>query len=290
MIAHIVRPPQGRGPQVTGARHPMGARVLSAAVLCTLIGCSGDDGGPTVAPADTTAPAAVTDLRMSQATTTELVLTWTATGDDGGVGTADRYDLRCASDTLAGWAAMQPVATPSRPRSPGQTESAMVSGLAPATAYALELRVADEVPNWSAASNRLITRTTAPVDTIPPQAPMVTTTYATWESIDLAWTATGDNGMLGGPTATYDLRYADQPNLPWEAMTRCEGVPVPRSPGQGEMFRVSGLLPGRTYHFRLAVQDDAGNWSRLSAAAAGTTTDRPGLVDGHCGLTHIHNS
>ena len=121
------------------------------------------DGGPTAdamldAPAgDTTAPAAVT-LAAGTPTTSAVTLTWTATGDDGNVGTAASYDLRYRTGaacplTAANFAGGTAVTGLPAPMAAGGSESFMVTGLSPATTYCFAMIVRDERPNASPLSN-----------------------------------------------------------------------------------------------------------------------------------------
>ncbi len=95
----------------------------------------------------------------AQAATTSVVLQWTASGDDGLVGVASRYDLRISTtavgaDTLSWWNAATVVnMTGKVPSAPGTADSVSVPNLVPGTRYYAMLRVADEVPNWSGYSN-----------------------------------------------------------------------------------------------------------------------------------------
>ncbi len=92
-------------------------------------------------------------------TTTSVMLTWTATGDDGMTGQASRYDLRISTtavgtDTLSWWNAATVVnMTGKVPSAPGTADSVSVPNLTPGTRYYAILKVGDEVPNWSGYSN-----------------------------------------------------------------------------------------------------------------------------------------
>jgi len=121
------------------------------------------DGGPTAdamldAPAgDTTAPAAVT-LVAGTPTASAVTLTWTATGDDGNVGTAASYDLRYRTGagcplTAANFAGGTAVTGLPAPMAAGASESFMVTSLTPATTYCFAMIVRDERPNASPLSN-----------------------------------------------------------------------------------------------------------------------------------------
>ena len=102
-------------------------------------------------PADTTAPAVVSDLTVAARGRTSLRLEWTDTGDDGAVGTAAAYDLRYFTSPITSEAAFS-VATPVETGIPGEAGSvgcAVVDGLQPSHTYYCALKVRDEAPNWS---------------------------------------------------------------------------------------------------------------------------------------------
>jgi len=124
-----------------------------------LLSCGGDG----ITKIDTTPPAEVADLAATAATSTTLLVTWTAPGDDGSEGTASTYDLRysVAPITAANFAAATTVPSVPAPRSAGSAESFTIAGLSPRTTYYVALRTADEVPNVSGLSN-VVARATSP--------------------------------------------------------------------------------------------------------------------------------
>jgi hypothetical protein len=86
-------------------------------------------------------------------------LGWTATGDDGSVGTASAYSLRYSineSDLTDNWVVCVEVPGLPAPKIAGTLENytATVS-LETGTTYHFALRVADEAGNWSTVSNRI---------------------------------------------------------------------------------------------------------------------------------------
>ncbi len=102
-------------------------------------------------PEDTTPPSAVTDLTVSESGRNYVVLTWTAPGDDGNIGTASKYDIRYSTSPIAegNWDdAIQCEGEPI-PKPPGSSETFKITGLARGTTYYFALKTADEVPNWS---------------------------------------------------------------------------------------------------------------------------------------------
>lgn len=91
--------------------------------------------------------------------------------------------------------------------------------------------------------------------------------------VELTWTATGDDGMIGLANG-YDVRYSTAPITPenWENASQVTGEPKPQKPGSKEVFLVPGLEPNTTYYFALKVLDNVGNVSPLSNVVIGKTS------------------
>lgn len=105
------------------------------------------------AAADTTAPGAITDLRVVVLVPGGLDLAWTAPGDDGQDGRAAAYDLRYATSAITAetFAAAIPVSL-AAPGTAGASETAALRALPTGTLF-LALRTADAAGNWSGLSN-----------------------------------------------------------------------------------------------------------------------------------------
>lgn len=233
----------------------------------------------TAAP-DSVAPMAVTDLAAVAIDSNQLVLTWTATGDDGDVGTATTYDIRYSSwpitdDALfAGAAAVSdtPVPGPS-----GCAETLVVTGLGAETTYYFAMKAADETSNWSNRSNVVQARTLLP-DSIPPAAVSdVAATSLDSARIALTWTAPGDDGLAGTAVA-YDIRTSPVPinsEADFAAAQVVAGAPVPQPSGAIEQFILAGLDANTTYYVAIKSRDNAvpANVSALSNVAVATTRD-----------------
>ena len=104
-----------------------------------------------------------------------LLVSWTATGDDGSNGQAWQYDLRYStspvgSSTATWWNQATHVVGVPQPSTSGVLDSVLVTGLSPGTTYYFVLRVADEALNWSSYSNVGSAQTTgtAPLPGSPP--------------------------------------------------------------------------------------------------------------------------
>jgi formylglycine-generating enzyme required for sulfatase activity len=91
-------------------------------------------------------------------------------------------------------------------------------------------------------------------------------------SIELVWTAPGDDGFVG-QASVYDIRYSPSTITPesWETAQECTGEPVPRVAGEPDTFIVSGLLEDTVYDFALKTGDEVPIWSDLSNLATGQT-------------------
>ena len=110
---------------------------------------------------DTSAPAAITDLAVSGSGMISATLTWTATGDDCGAGTAAAYDVRYYPASPLNWNTATPAAGGPAPQPAGSTKSFTVSGLDPSTTYYFAVKVKDNVGNESAISNFIVGNTVA---------------------------------------------------------------------------------------------------------------------------------
>ena len=239
-------------------------------LLILLSACSSDDKDLGPAP-DAAPPAAVQDLAFQDSTGSTVALIWTAPGDDGMDGQADQYEIRYSMSLLseAAWDSARIVYGPPVPKVAGQVESLSVSGLADGT-WHFGLKAADEVPNWSAMSNVAITTL---VDTIAPgRVTDLAGVFATVASVELNWTAPGDDGDEGN-ASEYDLRYSLDPisEETWEDAIRLEDVPAPSPSGTSESFTVTGLELGTTYSFAIKTVDDMLNESELSHVLSRST-------------------
>lgn len=136
-------------------------------------------------PGDTTPPAQVTDLQVTQVGSTYAILEWTAPGNNGTTGQASEYDLRYSTTgplTNATFSQGVQVPTP-LPGIAGTVQTANASGLQPATFYWFALRTADSVPNWSPISDL------ATINTLPTYIPNGSTpaphVVAAWANVTL---------------------------------------------------------------------------------------------------------
>jgi len=109
----------------------------------------------TTAPVDTIPPARITDLRVSDVTSTTVRLAWTSPGDDWHMGRASGYEIRyhiVPIDPFT-WFSATALPDPPVPLEAGETQMCLVSGLTSGAHYYFAIRAYDDASNWSEISN-----------------------------------------------------------------------------------------------------------------------------------------
>jgi hypothetical protein len=240
-------------------------RLVPLLALFVFGACDNDNG---TGPGDTVAPSMVTNLAAGGATPVSLVLTWTATGDDGATGTAHRYDIRYSTSviTSANFASAEQATGEPAPTAAGSAQTMTVTGLTSNTPYDIAMKTMDEGDNWSVLSNVAQATTANANDTIRPGP---TTTLGagtiTTNSVVLTWTAVGDDS-LGGTSSRFDVRYSTSAvtSANFASAYQVTGEPTPAATGTAQSMTVTGLDPYTSYFFALKTSDEVPNWSELS--------------------------
>ena len=159
--------------------------------------------------------ASIAEMSIQEASSASdtLRVTFTAPGDDPGVGRAQSYDLRRATAplTAANFAAATAIPT-TAPLSAGAPESIDVAGLAGQTTYYFGIKAPDEAGHVSPLSNiasaaTLIVPPSTITDLI---APGRGSRAHVARTSTLAWTAPGADGKTG-QASSYDLRQSAAP-------------------------------------------------------------------------------
>lgn len=272
-----------------------GISILLGCLLACLISCGRDMPTPPVI-GDITPPARVSDLLARAESDTCIILTWTATGDDGASGQATRYDIRYSTQPFPNeghFPTYPPTPNIPAPRPAGSGHELRVNGLTPETRYHFAMRVADEAGNLSPVSN-VASMMTAKSDTIIVVPPPDTTAPAAvvdlrYDSratahLTLIWTAPGDDGEMGRASAytirwSYDLIDVDN----WNLANGLNDPPYPSAALTEQRHGVTLDEPLRSRHFALRTTDEAGNESDLSNVLfvpGITTTSYLVLADG----------
>jgi hypothetical protein len=239
----------------------------------------------TAAAPDTIAPAAVTTLALSGATTTSLALAWTAPGDNGSVGTATAYDIRYSTSpivTPADFTAASLVTGEPAPLVAGTAQTMTVTGLASGTQYYFVMKSSDEAPNSSLISNMPSLSTTAvssggggggggggsfsPL----PVLSKISAASITKNSAVVTWTTDvpSDSLVRLGPTAAYG--------------TTATGAALMLP----HVASITGLLPGTSYHYSACSRNSSGSqvcsgdftFTTLAADAPATAFDVAAVI------------
>jgi len=136
-----------------------------------------------VATKDDVPPGSILDLSVTSSNSNSLVLRWTATGDDGGVGRAGAYDLRYSPDppSTADITQWPSVDHPPLPQLAAATESMEVPNLEADTDYVLAIRARDDWGNAGPFGN-LASGRTLPSPTFDSSPPSFSAALSTGES------------------------------------------------------------------------------------------------------------
>ena len=136
-------------------------------------------------------------------------LTWLAPGDDGSTGKATKYEVYRHTSVFseATLGAVTPVSGAPAPQAAGALQTMTVTALHGETTYFWAVRAIDEAGNVGPLSAVVSGKT----NNVPPAAVRTLAGKATGNAtIDLSWTATGDDG-LEGVAASYEIRYLPGP-------------------------------------------------------------------------------
>jgi len=121
------------------------------------------------------------------------------------------------------------------------------------------------------------------IDAIAPSAiaDLTATTGSNVGSVDLTWTAPGDDGATG-TVANYLVRYAStiiNTQSAWDNATPVTiGLPIPQPAGQTQNMTVNGLNPNTTYYFAVRGQDEVSNLGGLSNSPSATANSVCGII------------
>jgi acetylxylan esterase len=207
--------------------------------------------GLDVTSTDTQAPTTPTNLVATARTASTVTLAWSASTDDVGVTAYDVYAGNQAMTSVTG-------------------TTAVVSGLAPGTAYGLTVQARDAAGNVSARSAAVTATTSA--DTTPPAAPTLTVSEVSATSARLSWTAATDDVAV----TLYKLYQ----------QTSGGNVNVMGTNAAPASTVTGSLAPGTRYTYFMTAQDAAGNVSNPSAPVTFTTAQ---AANGTCKVGYTVN-
>ena len=126
-----------------------------------------------------------------------IVVSWTAPGDDGAIGTASVFDLRVSEVPITASNFSQALGVPDLPTPlvSGSAQRVTVHGLTPGHTYYFAIRTADNQNNWSSLSNVVTFDWT--IDTAPPAAPNTVAAVSETNGIHLSWAANTEADLAG---------------------------------------------------------------------------------------------
>ena len=191
-------------------------------------------------------------------------LNWTSPGDDGNTGLASAYDIRWSTSVITNgnFGSATPLAPGEipTPQIAGSAETTNVAGLPVETMIYFAIKTVDEVPNTSDLSNVATSNTEG---VAPDPISDFSTANPTGTTIDLLWTAVGDDGDTG-TAAEYDFRVSlsEITAASFDAATQIT-IPAPAPAGTPESHTVTGLTPDTLYFFAIKVRDELNNWSPI---------------------------
>ncbi|MCP4535910.1 MAG: hypothetical protein GY832_02090, partial [Chloroflexi bacterium] len=226
-------------------------------------------------------PSTIIDLEVVDATTDSLSITWTAPGEDGANGQAERYVIKYSKERIntINWNAATSVEEPPQPSPSGTLESYTIENLEGSTKYYIAVRAIDSGENISAISNNAIGET---LDNVPPS--VITdlaaeTNYDAWGSLHVNWTAPGGNGPVG-TASDYDLRISKN-EITEENFYQSERLltPFPNPSGTPEFITIYDREPEAFFYLAIKSLDNAENTSDLSNNTSARTRDEnPGDI------------
>jgi hypothetical protein len=149
------------------------------------------------------------------------------------------------------------------------------TGLTGGTAYSYRACALDTAGNTSTGATASATPS-VPDTTSPAAVTNLAGSNVTYTTVDLAWTAPGDDGSSGRATS-YQLRYSTSSitSSNWNSATPLTGLPSPKTAGGAETFSVTGLAAKTTYYFAVRTLDEVSNISSVSNVVNVTMKKQP---------------
>ena len=195
--------------------------------------------------------------------TNEIYAIYTARTTSGTASTGNVYWKKSA-DNMVSWGAEQgPINTTA-----GNIYGARVNIISNERIYATwDLTSADDL------FGNTIADLASSDSTAPSAVSNLATSNSTVSSIDISWTAPGDDGSTGTATS-YDLRYSTSAITSgnFSSATAVTGEPTPSVAGSSESMTVSSLSEGITYYFAIKTSDEVPNTSAISNISSLATT------------------
>ncbi|MBI1871608.1 MAG: S8 family serine peptidase [Chlamydiae bacterium] len=194
---------------------------------------------------ETIPPADVTNLSSEMVSYSTIKLKWTATGDDGGSGTATSYEIRYSTSVInsSNFSSATLVKGVPAPKPSGSLEELNITSLTQKTKYYFALKAIDDVGNISGLSN----------------VPSATTDEASVVYKDdmesaAGWTATGlwHQSTRKNSSPTHSFYYGSETKGNYDTGAKNSGT-LTSSP----IDLTSGVSPGLSFQFWRSVENYA---------------------------------
>ncbi len=192
-----------------------------------------------------------------------VMLSWTAPGDDGNIGTAATYEVRMSTSAIdaGSWSGATVVAGPPAPRAAGTLQSLTVRGLTAGTTYWFAIKARDDAGNWAAISN--VVRFDWLFDTAPPAAPTGIAAAIQSGGVHVTWNANAEPDLAG-----YRVYRGTSSSGPW---TLISGGTIVAT-----LFDDTAVPPGATtLWYAVTALDGSNNESARGAPASVSFTIPP---------------
>ena len=221
-------------------------------------------------PEDTLPPARIADLKAERLGNGDVMLRWTAPGDNADRGTAAFYDIRYAEkeNELERWEKAMIVPGEPLPEPAGTLQEYIISGLRRDRSYYIAMTSGDDVKNLSELSNIAV------LAKVPPQEiGDFEFIEGTETSVTLSWTAPQDR--IAERVVSYEIRYDESLERleQWKRSKKVKQMLAPRAFGEPESITVEKLKPNMRYYFGIKALDHSKELSQMSNVAIAYTTD-----------------
>jgi len=234
---------------------------------------------------DSAAPSAVTDLSTAAAAPGGALLVWTASGNDGDVGTPSHYVIKYTSVAGYDWTTFDSgtglVSLTRDAEGPaGASEAEEVRWLMGGTTYYFAMKAADFIPNLSPLSNiATACATLDPVAPLPPYGLAAADTPGDdGNSISLSWTLSPDDGAGAGDVYGYKL-YKRLQNSSYDL-----NAPYAELQRGTDHYTDSASTTNVKFYYALTSFDSTNN-SPLSIEASGMAADNWRFFDASQGAS-----
>ncbi|MDD3051317.1 MAG: fibronectin type III domain-containing protein [Candidatus Cloacimonetes bacterium] len=219
----------------------------------------------TLISTDITPPGVIVDLQAISAEA-EVILQWTAPGDDEYEGIAAGYEIRMSMNEIDenNWSSAEIIEQNIIPVEVGNHQELIIDqDLIVGQNYYFSIKTYDESDNHSLVSPNA--QGSILGDQTSPSPISNLSAEATEQDIFLSWTAPGDDGNLG-TASFYHIKISDE-QITEANFHTAETLPNPPEPlpaGAEQSYTVIQLEPGIEYFFAIKAYDDFNNQSEIS--------------------------